>query len=56
VAPIIDGYYSVTLPNADSYKVAITWKFLKLFKGETADAGTLNLDTYESQIARNWAG
>jgi len=49
------GTYTITLPNRDSYKVTITWKFLG-FTGGTADAGTLNLDTFETSIEKNWAG
>lgn len=50
------GTYSITLPNGDSYKVTITWKILGLITGGTADAGTLNLDTFETSIEKNWAG
>ena len=50
------GTYTITLPNGDSYKVAITWKILGLLTGGTADAGTLNLDTFETSIEKNWAG
>ena len=49
------GAYSIILPNGDSYKVSITWKFLGITFG-TGDAGTLNLDTFEKSIERNWAG
>ena len=50
------GTYTITLPNGDSYKVTITWKILGLLTGGTADAGTLNLDTFETSIEKNWAG
>lgn len=50
------GAYTINLPNGDSYKVTITWKVLGLFTGGTADAGTLNLDTFEASIEKNWAG
>jgi hypothetical protein len=49
------GTYSIVLPNGDSYKVSITWKFFGI-TGGTADAGTLNLDTSATSIERNWAG
>jgi len=50
------GTYTISLPNGDSYKVTITWKILGLLTGGTADAGTLNLDTFETSIEKNWAG
>jgi len=50
------GTYTITLPNGDSYEVTITWKILGLLTGGTADAGTLNLDTFETSIEKNWAG
>jgi len=49
------GTYGITLPNQDSYKVTITWKFWGI-TGGNADAGTLNLDTTDDSIVRNWAG
>jgi hypothetical protein len=49
------GTYTITLPNGNSYKVSITWKFLGA-TGGNADAGTLNLDTFETSIVQNWAG
>ena len=55
VANANGGTYSITLPNSDSYGVTITWKFLGI-TGGTADAGTLNLDSTEASITRNWAG
>jgi hypothetical protein len=50
------GTYSISLPNGDSYSVKITWKILGLVTGGDADAGTLNLDTFEESIEKNWAG
>jgi hypothetical protein len=55
VANANGGSYSISLPNGDSYSVTITWKFLGI-TGGNADAGTLNLDTTETSITRNWAG
>jgi len=48
--------YNISLPNGDTYKVFITWKFLGVTGGSPADAGTLNLDTYSSSMMQNWAG
>jgi hypothetical protein len=48
------GEYSVVLPNGYSYNVTITLK-----SGETEgemDVGTLNLDTFEASVTRNWVG
>lgn len=50
------GSYTISLPNGDTYAVTITWKFLGLITGGSADAGTLNLDTSEGTLVKNWAG
>lgn len=49
------GTHSIILPNADSYNVTIGWRSYGIFSGD-ANAGTLNLDTFEKSIERNWAG
>jgi hypothetical protein len=49
------GAYSIILPNGYSYNVTITLKSGGLI-GEDVDAGTLNLDTFEASITRNWVG
>lgn len=50
------GTYTISLPNGDSYSVKITWKILGIITGGDADAGTLNLDTFEESIEKNWSG
>jgi hypothetical protein len=55
VANANGGTYSISLPNEDTYKVTITWKVLGI-TGGNADAGTLNLDTTEASMVKNWAG
>lgn len=55
VANANGGTYSISLPNEDTYKVTITWKVLGI-TGGNADAGTLNLDTTEATMVKNWAG
>jgi archaellin len=55
VANANGGSYSISLPNEDTYKVTITWKVLGITGGD-ADAGTLNLDTTETSMVKNWAG
>ena len=49
------AHYSIILPNGDSYKVTITWKSIELTQGST-DAGTLNLDTGNQELTKDWAG
>jgi len=49
------SYYSISVPNGQSYNVTITWKYVGLTNGGTVDAGTLNLDETQSSITRNWA-
>lgn len=46
-----DGYYSILLPNDDSYQVSIIFWFG--FAG-SIEAGTLNVNTYNDSIAQNW--
>jgi hypothetical protein len=48
------GTYSIDLPNGDSYSVSIAWTFLGI--PGNADAGTLNLDTFDKTILKNWQG
>lgn len=55
VADANSGTYSISLPNEDTYKVTITWKFLGI-TGGTADAGTLNLNSNTATMVKNWAG
>ena len=50
------GTYTISLTNGDSYSVTITWKILGIVTGGDADAGTLNLDTSEEILVKNWAG
>lgn len=54
----VGGSYSISLPNGDSYKVTITWKAFDYLPsaGGNADAGTLNLDTSETEFYENWEG
>ena len=47
--------YSISVPNGQSYNITITWKYVRLTTGGTADAGTLYLDETQSSITRNWA-
>jgi len=49
--------YTITLPNGDTYTVSIHWvnTILSIISGD-ADAGTLNLNTFQSSITENWAG
>jgi len=47
--------YTISLPNGDNYEVTITWQFLGV-TGGNANAGTLNLDTFDSTISMNWSG
>ena len=56
VAAVYDHSYSIQLPNGETYKVKITYKFLGLITVGEADAGTLDLDSSESSIVRNWVG
>lgn len=49
--------YTITLPNGDTYTVTITWVNTILgIIGGNANAGTLNLNTFQSSITENWAG
>lgn len=45
--------YSISLPNPDSYQVTITWASLGVTGGD-CNAGTLNLDTFDPDINRDW--
>lgn len=47
--------YSISLPNGDTYTVTITWKALGV-TGGNANAGTLNLNTFNSNLEENWSG
>lgn len=49
------GTYSISLPNLDSYQVKITWKILGV-TGGSANAGTLNIDTYSGSMQHDWSG
>lgn len=46
--------YMINLKNLDTYKVKITWAVAGITVNE-CDAGTLNLDSFQSTIYRNWA-
>jgi len=54
VAAVYDHSYSIQLPNGETYNVKITYKFLGLVTVGEADAGTLDLDSSEPFIVRNW--
>ena len=54
VAAVYDRSYSIQLPNGETYNVKITYKFLGLVTVGEADAGTLDLDSSEPFIVRNW--
>ena len=46
------GTYSVVLPNNHSYKVTITWQG----SGITSETATLDLNSHEASLERNWVG
>ncbi len=46
------GTYSITLPNNHSYKVTITWQG----SGTTSETATLDLNSHEASLERNWVG
>ena len=54
VAAVYDHSYSIQLPNDDTYNVKITYKFIDLITVGEVDAGTLDLDSSEPSIVRNW--
>jgi len=56
VVAVYDHSYSIQLLNGETYKVKITYKFLGLVTVGEADAGTLDLDSSEPSIVRNWVG
>ncbi len=45
--------YSLSLPNLDSYNVTINWQFNSIYADDSY-AGTLNLNTTETSITKNW--
>jgi hypothetical protein len=50
----MSGTYAVTLPNGYSYKVTVTWALKG--GGGSVDLGTLDLNSREAAITRNWVG
>lgn len=54
VASVVSGVYNISLPNGDSYEVTIIAYFVGYPNGRAYAAGTLDLNTNETSLRRDW--